>query len=35
MITWWIENFLHRIAALLDTDAINDDFWDKDEDDIY
>jgi hypothetical protein len=35
IIGWFVENLLHRIAAFLDDNAISDEFWDKDDDDIY
>ena len=35
MIGWFIESMLHKVAAFLDTNAINDKFWDGEEDDIY
>lgn len=35
MIGWMLEDMLHKIAAFFDTNAINDEFWDGEEDDIY
>lgn len=36
MIGYWIGRLLDRVANFFDTDAINDDFWDSDdEDEVY
>jgi len=34
MIGYWIGRLLDRVADFLDTDAINNKFWDDEEDEV-